>query len=76
MAVGLVIGSKGHQIFQVFAERWDGATWRISLPHLPRNAPIGLLLSVSCVGNLTCEAVGGYSRLNGKRRLLGEHFTG
>jgi hypothetical protein len=76
MAMGDSTGIQGHQIFKVFAERWDGSAWHITTPHLPRNAPIGFLPSVSCVGNLTCEAVGGYARLNGRWRLLGEHFSG
>jgi hypothetical protein len=42
------------------AENWDGSTWTLSQPPVPRNAADGALDAVSCSGASTCTAAGYY----------------
>lgn len=77
MAVGGTSASRG----QLFAELWDGHTWSLLHPPLPRRARQSQLSSISCMSTTACIATGGFmrggqtiplaARWNGARWTLG-----
>jgi hypothetical protein len=59
----------------VFAERWNGTSWRLQAVPAPAGAQFAELFGVSCAAS-SCEAVGIYQDSSGAFVTLGERWNG
>jgi len=57
VAVGDYVNSSGVDV--TLAERWNGTSWSLQAAPAPTGAQFAQLVSVSCTGPGSCEAVGG-----------------
>ena len=72
LAVGSYAGGPNGALMSMLAERWDGTTWSLTSPAVPKQAPVAELNGSSCVGDLTCVVVGFHAHLTGPYRTLAE----
>ena len=68
----LAVGSYQDGFDFPLAERWNGMSWSLLKPRIPKGAVNTSLLGVSCVSASDCVVVGTYGNANGTYRTLAE----
>ena len=72
----LAVGSYNDGFYQPLAERWNGTSWSLLKPRIPKGAVNTNLLGVSCASASDCIAVGTYDNANVTYRTLAEVWHG